>query len=204
MAKYSIRRSSEFAYLLPSYWSTCDHILTFELSGDVQKALGKEIRYWSSPSAWYWKGREFGQVAQILHVQMAEGADEIVTFLLGVAIENLFKGILAAKGVPYEELVKEGHNIKKLFNRCEKEYGVDGLSEFISPEHYVLLDPLTLYIKWVGKYSLPKDVNELAAIWATIGVSLSGNGILPAFEMHFDDVNSLYDRLAKYLGGIIT
>jgi hypothetical protein len=106
---------------------------------------------------------------------------------------------LAAKGVPYEELVKEGHNIKKLFNRCERLYDVNGLCEFISPEHWLLLDPLTLYIKW-GKYTLPKDVNELARLWVTVGVRLGGSsGWLPARKLPFSDLSSLCDKLASYL-----
>jgi hypothetical protein len=205
MTKYSIRRTSDFAYLLDSYWA-CDDKLTFEFSGDVQKMLDSEIRYLSTPSAWYSKGQKFGVAAQVLHRELQsadDDVDEIVAFLYGVAIENLFEGILAARGVPYAELVNEGHNIKKLFNRCEKEYGVDGLSEFISPEHYVFLDPLTLYIKWVGKYTLPREVKELAVILATNSARLGGGGILPAIRMPFDDLNSIYNRLSNYLAPLI-
>ncbi len=222
---YSINRNSEFAHLLDSFWHNTDDVpkevpktYEFTFSDDMEEQLDHLLEYWSSPSAWYLKGRKFRKAARILHTQTIGikgkhnnlepdeddlapyySIDEVITFLMGVAIENLFKGILTAKGAAYEDLAtKDRHNIKHLYRRCKRLYGEEGICEFsIEPEHYLLLDVLTLYIRWVGRYTRPKR-DELVKLMVTVGIN-EGEGIVPARTLRYDDLGSFYERLASYL-----
>ena len=50
-----------------------------------------------------------------------EGFD---TFLMGVAIENLLKGVLRTKGWSFNEVVSMGHKLAKLYKTCCKLCGL--------------------------------------------------------------------------------
>lgn len=213
---YAIGRNYEFAYLLD--WRKTDDVQYFTLDDDVEDVIDALLEYWSSPSGWYLKGRKFRKAARILHSQTIGlkgkhdnlepdeddlapyySIDEIITFLMGVAIENLFKGIATAKGATYKELAREdGHNIKKLYRRCIRLYRKEGVCEFvIQPAHYLLLDAITLYIRWAGRYTQPNR-DEIVKLMVTNMIS-EGEGILPAMTLSYDNLSSFYDQLAKYL-----
>lgn len=175
---YSIGRTHPFAHLLDFYWDTTDDVYYFQLSDSIEKWVDHLLETWGSPSAWYLNSRKFRKAARILHSQTIGikgkhnnlepdeddlapyySIDEIIISLMGVAIENLFKGILTAKGAQYKDLVKDGHDIKKLYRRCEKLYSEESISEFsIEQAHYMLLDALTPYLKWAGRYTRPHRI----------------------------------------------
>jgi hypothetical protein len=95
-------------------------------------------------------------------------------------------------------LVKDGHDIKKLYRRCEKLYGEEGINEFsIAPAHYVLLDALTIYLRWAGRYTRPHRTELVRLL--VVNMIREGEGILPARKLGYSDLSSFYDKLASYM-----
>jgi hypothetical protein len=213
---YSIGRTHPFAHLLDFYYTT-DDVNYFQISDGMEKWVGHLLETWGSPSAWYLNGRKFRKAARILHSQTIGikgkhnnlepdeddlapyySIDEIIIFLMGVAIENLFKGILTAKGAQYKDLVDDGHDIKKLYLRCERLYSEEGINDFsIEAAQYVLLDALTIYLKWAGRYTRPHRIELVRLL--VVNMIREGEGILPARTLRYDDLCSFYERLANYL-----
>lgn len=81
-------------------------------------------------------------------------------FLIGLSFENLIKGILHAQG---NKLIENGE-FAKLFSKHDLGYLVKKLDPSkinITEEEKNILDELTLYVKWAGRYPLSKYSNDM-------------------------------------------
>jgi len=91
----------------------------------------------------------------------------IYLFLMGYAIENLLKGILILRHPEYfkptGEMTSIGtHKLVSLCQRC----GIQLLDE-----ESTLLDKLTTYIRWAGRYPVPLDIQDMPPINPSSGDS---------------------------------
>jgi|SRR5450759_2192592 len=78
--------------------------------------------------------------------------DGVDAFLMGVAIENLLKGVLRANGWSFKEVVNMGHKLATLYKTCCKLCGLT-----ISDDEHKALKKLEQFVIWVGKYNLPSE-----------------------------------------------
>ncbi len=81
-------------------------------------------------------------------------------FLIGLSFENLIKGILHAQG----NKVTENGKFTKLFSKHDLGYLVKKLDPSkinITEEENNILDELTPYVIWAGRYPLPKWRNDI-------------------------------------------
>jgi hypothetical protein len=188
------------------------HYERVKLSDELQKILENLRKSYTSPNAWYQKGLQVGKAAEILrhHIecedQLSNEKDittdeisiyEIYVHLIGASIENLLKGILTAKGgnSKIKNLIGKGkgHDVKKLFSLCEKQYALEGIWDlFIDPAYYVLLDMLTPHII-SGEYPWPITDTEIVLYMRKYG------GVSPP-KLKLNELNSLYETLTWYLG----
>ena len=80
-------------------------------------------------------------------------------FLLGVAIENLIKGILISENPQYlndgkiSSEISSGHNLKKLSEK------INSLS--FNDDENTIFEILSEVIPYWGKYPIPKDFNQI-------------------------------------------
>lgn len=83
-------------------------------------------------------------------------------FLIGLSFENLIKGILHAQG----HKVTENGKFAKLFSKHDLVYLVKKLDPskiYITNEENNILNELTPYVIWAGRYPLPKYQNDIIA-----------------------------------------
>jgi hypothetical protein len=81
-------------------------------------------------------------------------------FLMGLSFENLIKGILHSQG----HKVVENGKFTKLFSKHDLRYLVSKLDHSkinITTEESNILHELTPYVKWAGRYPLPKYHNDI-------------------------------------------
>lgn len=81
-------------------------------------------------------------------------------FLIGLSFENLIKGILHAQG----NKVTENGKFTKLFSKHDLGYLVKKLDPSkinITEDENNILDELTPYVIWAGRYPLPKGWNDI-------------------------------------------
>ncbi len=78
--------------------------------------------------------------------------DGFDTFLMGVAIENLLKGVLRTNGWSFEKVVSRGHALARLYKTCCKLCGLT-----VNDDEHKALKKLEQFVSWVGKYNLPID-----------------------------------------------
>jgi len=102
--------------------------------------------------------------------------------LMGIAIENLIKGTII-KSRP--EHVDEGR--LKNFPNNHQLRGLAKIAkiEMLAPEYLFMLERLTPYIEWFGRYPVPKDSKKL--------------GIVKMSDHDFDIANKLFDVLREKL-----
>ncbi len=93
-------------------------------------------------------------------MELSVGAAKGSAFLLGISLENAFKGVLVKKGL----LKTEGNKLKKKFTNSK----AHNLSEYINlidldlnEKDLELLHRLSIYTTWAGKYNAPIHKNEL-------------------------------------------
>ena len=109
----------------------------------------------------------------------------VYRLLMGLSFENLLKGIIIAHGTPAGSNGKLNdsfgqHNIDKLLKQ------VDENSITLTKEDRNILKELQPYVEWVGRYPIPKKVNNHQIAF--------GYGS----EIHKKELN-LWKRLSKHL-----
>jgi hypothetical protein len=126
-------------------------------------------------------------------------------YLIGVAIENLLKGILQAKGQSFEQVLNFGHRIKDLYCACCIECGL-----YPQPNEIEILDVLTEFVLWAGRYALPSKAKYLENKRWLLHVNAYGYGPIvyltgqnvEEFEFPNADkklISSIYERFFNYL-----
>ena len=111
----------------------------------------------------------------------------VYKLLLGLSFENLLKGIVVAQSGPagsagvLDKKFKT-HNVEKLLKR------IDQTKVSISDSEKKRLIDLERYVKWAGRYPLPKKADDLFAIVDSY----------KEYQMRL----SLWDRLFDYLKSI--
>ncbi|MCH8501557.1 MAG: hypothetical protein LAT77_06560 [Aliidiomarina sp.] len=119
---------------------------------------------------WFTQANQMLAAAEVLFCTMSSRYSEMETsvgchkgsmFLLGIALENAFKGVVASQG----KLIVGGARIdtKKSFPGC-KNHNLSDLAKLISLEtnqtEKELLQRLSIYTIWAGKYGTPLSEAE--------------------------------------------
>jgi hypothetical protein len=183
---------------------------------ELARGLHKEFR--ENPHIWRTAALKFKRVADLVMIEIDKDDNDARSFnnrpipihdtyvyLMSVAIENLLKGILASKGESFENLVRFDHELVELYNECCNEYGLAARKD-----DRKLLDILTHFAIWAGRYNLPKDERRLVAAFlkhglhAEAGLSVpSRSGSTPEqreqMRSEREKIKSLYERLSKWL-----
>jgi hypothetical protein len=115
---------------------------------NAAKALEDRVKYES------YQGKEL----PIVPPNMEERIKCVYFMLSGFAIENLFKGILVNRG---QSCVSDGKLIVKHWGKNHRLVNLANLSELtLLPEDTLLLEILTQYILWAGRYPIPQSYVE--------------------------------------------
>jgi|SRR5665647_89732 hypothetical protein len=123
--------------------------------------------------------------------------DGFDTFLMGVAIENLLKGVLRAKGWSFKEVVSEGHHLRELYKTCCELCGLAAKNDECEA-----LEKLEQFVTWIGKYNLPvDDLEKTMEKWGLRMLSSPEGPIitLAITESEEKSMNAVYDRFLNYL-----
>jgi hypothetical protein len=118
----------------------------------------------------------------------------IYFLLIGYAFENLFKGILMLEHPEYfrpSAKIKDiqSHNLKNLCHKCNIS---------LQQEEAELLEMLTIYVEWQGKYPIPLESKNMWPIrqpdgsWKTRGEAFDGRKTQ-------DKVDNLYIKILDEL-----
>lgn len=121
-------------------------------------------------------------------------------FLMGVAIENLLKGVLRAKGWSFEEVVGMEHKLASLYETC---CGLRGLT--VNDDEREAMKKLERFVIWVGKYNLPKrNLEKEIDTWGLrLITSLYGPIItLEVSESERKSIYAVYERFLRYYNGL--
>jgi hypothetical protein len=118
-------------------------------------------------------------------------------FLMGVAIENLLKGVLRAKGWSFEKVVSRGHELAKLYKACCKVCGLPP-----NNDERTVLKKVEQFVIWVGKHNLPVDDlekkmerYELSALSSPCGPVIT----LEVSDSERKSIYAVYERFLHYL-----
>jgi hypothetical protein len=120
-----------------------------------------------------------------------EGFD---TFLMGVAIENLLKGVLRAEGWSHKKVVNEGHHLATLYKTCCKLCGLT-----VNDDEYKALKKLEQFVIWVGKYNLPKDNLDIIVEKCGLLAISSREGPIITLEVSESEKKSIYAVYERFL-----
>jgi hypothetical protein len=124
-------------------------------------------------------------------------------YLIGVAIENLLKGILQEKGRSFEQVMGFNHRLVDLYDEC---CGACGLTPQLNERE--MLDILAEFVLWAGRYALPTSSKQLKGRrWILQNTPYGPLMLLtvPNSEvLAFSDtervlINSIYERFFNYL-----
>ncbi|AUL72389.1 hypothetical protein ATS72_001710 [Pseudoalteromonas sp. 13-15] len=117
--------------------------------------------------------------------ELRVGAHKGSLFLLGIATENAFKGVLAFK----EELKIENERLKPITPKGVSPHDLEWLSEKIghtfSEKEIELFKRLSVYTIWAGKYGTPLKKSEF----------LKDKGALFQSESDYDVISDVISRL---------
>jgi hypothetical protein len=175
---------------------------------DLYENLKKSLDIWRSA------GLKFKRVADLVLVEVDKDEDgrsasqkppidDIYIFLMSVAIENILKGLLIARGRSYEE-VTVNHNIAKLYEDYCELFGVPVTDD------EGLFSVLTHAAMWVGRFNLPRSSKQLANAFERHGLNIGhmGYGLSVSLLLSKDTsaepgelkaarekINVLYERL---------
>ena len=128
--------------------------------------------------------------------ELSDALDEqtiwVYFMLMGLAIENLLKGILMAQHPEYlhqktrlSNLVKT-HDLLRLCNAC-------GLAT--TPSESDLLSMLTEYVVWRGKYPVPLEIADMPPRRRGTEGTSTGSGIPYLGRKTREEMDSIYTRL---------
>lgn len=171
-----------------------------------------------SPLIWIGSARQFKKLEELNRPKIEEERanrdyvrwekmpiplDGFDVFLLGVAIENLLKGVLRVKGRSFKQVVSEGHELASLYTKC------CNLCQLApNNDECRALEKLEQFVVWVGKYNLPigdldKIIQKLASkqeITLTALSSPCGPIItLDITELERKSMLAVYERFLNYL-----
>jgi hypothetical protein len=150
-----------------------------------------------SPGSWIFRALDLKTAAHRIHPELnpvqedepSLGLIGVYWMLLGMSFEALLKGILVAHG----EQVLNGGKLAKSFTTHDlkglAQKAVDVSSLVLSPDELVLLEFVTPYVVWAGRYPLPKTADDMMG-----GLSFSHTQDRPLRE--------LWDRLYEHLRSI--
>lgn len=125
----------------------------------------------ASPGSWFFSALNLKTAADRIDPMMnpiredepSLGLYSVYQMLLGMSIEALLKGILVAQGeqVLKNDKLKEDFTTHVLTMLAQK---VDASSFVFSSDDLDILETLTPYIVWAGKYPLSKEANDMIVI----------------------------------------
>jgi hypothetical protein len=185
----------------------------------LTKSLYRELQ--EKPNIWRTSALKFKQVANLVKIKIDKDAkdaskfdnrpmpiDDIYIYLMSVATENLLKCILASKGETFEEIVRFDHELVELYNECCNKYGL-----IARKGDRRLLDILTHFAIWAGRYNLPKDEKRLFTAFmkhglheeAGLSVPSRSGDILEQCEQVKSlrrEIELLYEQLLSFLDAI--
>lgn len=130
----------------------------------IQSMTKEYVARYSDPLNWFRQSREMFIVSKILRDDFMAKRDNIsrteagqehnagllkgAMFFLGLSLENALKGVCV--GVAPNKKLTQSHNLCNLANLASLK---------LSQEELDLLDRLTTYIKWAGRYHVPLEKN---------------------------------------------
>jgi hypothetical protein len=123
--------------------------------------------------------------------------DGFDTFLIGVAIENLLKSVLRAKGWSFKKVVSRGHDLAKLYKACCTVCGLE-----VNDDERLALKKVENFVTWIGKYNLPiDDLEKIMEKWGLIMLSSPYGPVttLKVSESEERSMNAVYYRFLNYL-----
>jgi len=141
-----------------------------------EREAAKRFNNFRHPFFWYMSVIELNEVAEYLQNQYniykdqfpEEGSPRVYMFpdkifmLAGMAIENLFKTrLLCGLSYPisdsdFKKVAKGNHDLAKLLKKT-------GMQNNRGDRK--ICDTLTHYVRWVGKFPLPRDLNEMKKLY---------------------------------------
>jgi hypothetical protein len=120
--------------------------------------------------------------------------DGFDTFLMGVAIENLLKGVLRANGWSFKEVVNMGHKLATLYKTCCKLCGLT-----VSDDERKALKKLEQFVIWVGKYNLPtENLDNIVKKCGLLAIG-SRDGPTITLEVSESERKSIYAVYERFL-----
>jgi hypothetical protein len=192
-------------------------VVTIHAPPAVGKSPDGRIPIYDSPQLWIGSARQFKRLADlnrpIVEKETADRdfgsaehsaykdrpvpLDGFDTFLMGVAIENLLKGVLRAKDWKFREVIAKGHELKTLYETCCE---ICELRQY--DDELQVLEKLEHFVKWVGKYNLPtKNLDDIVKRWGLLGIGSREGPIitLPMLKSEKASINAVYERFLHYL-----
>ncbi len=171
--------------------------------------LKKNLDIWRSAAL------KFKRVADLVFIEVesdenarpsskAPRIDDTYVFLMSVAIENILKGLLIAKGESYKK-VTANHDIVALYVDYCKRFELT-----ITEDEHRLLSVLAHAAVWAGRFNLPRSSEQLADAFKRHGLYIgymgSGLSISPLLskdaraepaelKAEREKINALYERL---------
>jgi hypothetical protein len=112
----------------------------------------------------------------------------VYRMLMGMSIEVLLKGILVAQG---EQILDDKGRIKKDFAKhdlTKLAQRIDTEAFAFSQDDLEILDNLTPYIKWAGKYPLPRVAGDLIVKGHSSGETMRESGLWERLYEHLKDI----------------
>jgi hypothetical protein len=121
-------------------------------------------------------------------------------FLMGVALENLLKGVLRAKGWSFREVVCMRHALARLYKTCCKLCGLT-----VNADERKALKKLEQFVTTFGKYNLPIDnLDGIARRWGLLLLNSPDGPIitLPISESERKSIYAVYERFSQEVATI--
>jgi hypothetical protein len=119
----------------------------------------------------------------------------VYCLLLGYAIENLLKGILMVQHPEYFKPNKKmtdirSHNLVRLCNRCNIP---------VDKNETALLDTLTTYVEWQGKYPIPLSIDDMPPKKQPDGTWEEQGWSTNSIKKLREDADKLYTKIYQVL-----
>ncbi len=158
-----------------------DHIFNISLQGaeNSQNKFLNEI-----------KGNEFkNNPIKLLEGKELEWSldaelNRIYYMLIGLALENLFKGILIKTTSDFLTSGKLNHNLVEYAEKC---------SFLLTNDLKFILEELQKDVEWRGKYPIPKNIDKLRSRFNLGGATNIRDAYFPGHDL----INEMFDNLLK-------
>jgi hypothetical protein len=125
--------------------------------------------------------------------------DGFDTFLMGVAIENLLKGVLRTYGWSFKDVVSRRHALARLYTTCCKLCGLT-----VNDDERKALKKLEQFVSWVGKYNLPiVNFENIVKKWGLLAIN-SYYGPIITLKVSESEKKSIYAVYERFLDHLMT